>query len=81
VGKAESATSFLKFEQRQTHNCSCEDVLRGCTVIPIVEFQGIWMSSTGGFGVTLQATQVLIMTQGSAQSVGFAGLEFINQDE
>jgi hypothetical protein len=56
-------------------------LMKNCTVIPILEFQGIWLSSTGGFGVTVQATQVLVMSQGTVQNIGFSGLEWVQHDQ
>ena len=80
VGNTDQMTSFLRFENGRVVGSDPATLQRNCTVIPIVEFQGIWLSSTGGFGVTLQATQVLIMSQGTTQNIGFAGLEYINQE-
>ena len=73
-------TSFLRLENGRVVGSDAATLQRNCTVIPIVEFQGIWLSSTGGFGVTLQATQVLIMSHSTTQNIGFAGLEYICQE-
>ena len=82
VGNSDMATTFLRFENQRVIASDFNALVRNCSVIPILEFQGIWLSSTGGFGVTVQATQVLVMTQGLSQNVGFAGLEFImNENE
>lgn len=77
VGNSDMSTSFLRFENQRVVGSDFNALVRNCSVIPILEVQGIWLSSTGGFGVTVQATQVLVMTQGLSQNVGFAGLEFI----
>lgn len=81
VGSSDMATSFLRYENNRVVGADSSILMKNCTVIPILEFQGIWLSSTGGFGVTVQATQVLVMSQGTVQNIGFSGLEWVQHDQ
>ena len=78
VGSTSLATQFLKREGtgRNLVPTQPESLVRNSTVIPILEINGLWLSSTGGLGVTVQATQVLIMSNGVATVPTFSGLEF-----
>lgn len=77
VGTSELATRWARKEGRGTIvSCPSTSVCRGCTVIPILEISGLWLSSTGGFGVTVQATSVLIMSSGPPPVPLFSGLEY-----
>jgi len=80
-GSGDMATQFSRLENQRLVPVTAEAVLRNCTVIPIVEIGGLWLSSTGGYGVTAQASQVLVMTSGSSGAPSFSGLDFIVDDE
>jgi hypothetical protein len=78
VGSTALATQFLKRDaaSRGLVTTMPDSLVRNSTVIPILEINGLWLSSTGGIGVTVQATQVLIMSSGVSSVPTFSGLEF-----
>lgn len=77
VGSSELATHFSKLQSnKQLIPCASDNMMRNCTVIPIIEVGSLWLNSTGGYGVTAQASQILIMSSGAVNTPSFSGLEF-----
>jgi hypothetical protein len=76
VGQGDYGTRFLTRNGDMLVPTKSDNIVRNCTVIPIVEVSNIWLNSTGGYGATIQATQVLLMTTSSVTTHAFSGLEF-----
>jgi hypothetical protein len=81
VGSSELATQFSRREGQRTVPIGSDAIVRNCTVIPIIEVSGLWLSSTGGYGITAQALQVLVMTSGTTNLPSFTGLDFIDDND
>ena len=68
VEKDETATSPMEFSQG-----TMNDIVPGCTVLPIVEVGGLWFVSKG-CGMTFVATDVLVWPIRARSSWAFVGL-------
>lgn len=78
LGSGNDSTEIRKLlSGGRLERCSSDNIIRGCLVLPIITVSGIWLSSTGGFGLSVSCASLLVVSSGVIPRPLFTGIDNI----